>query len=245
MSAFRTQSRSGSADGSSIIPIICNNNNFAKGSEVYTTISVIKWIVHSITIFVVGLLFLYLSKTHSYSPTPTFLCLCLFHFSLCQGAPTLLSFDDARTLFHEFGSVIFCFFTDYFMFSTTSSTAWSKANYFIIFLSTYIKRVSQIKVIHLLAFLPLSYWTSHWICLNLSLRILYFTLYIELPPWLHCNFYDLSHGMHGMLSDVTYNHLAGTNVLQDFVELPSQLFEHWLSEPAVLKKHVSRLLYKY
>ena len=45
-----------------------------------------------------------------------------------------------------------------------------------------------------------------------------------------------------MLSDVTYQHLAGTNVLQDFVELPSQLFEHWLSEPAVLKKHVSRLL---
>ena len=165
MSAFRTQSRSGSADGSSIIPIICNNNNFAKGSEVYTTISVIKWIVHSITIFVVGLLFLYLSKNHSYSLTPTFLYLCLSHFSLCQGAPTLLSFDDARTLFHEFGSVIFCLF----IFSTTSSTAWSKANYFIIFLSTHIKRVLQIIVIHLLAFLPLSYWTSHWICLNLSL----------------------------------------------------------------------------
>ena len=45
--------------------------------------------------------------------------------------------------------------------------------------------------------------------------------------------------MHGMLSDVTYQRLAGTNVLTDFVELPSQLFEHWLSQPAVLKKHVS------
>lgn len=46
--------------------------------------------------------------------------------------------------------------------------------------------------------------------------------------------------MHGMLSDVTYQRLAGTNVLTDFVELPSQLFEHWLSEPEVLKKHVRK-----
>ena len=51
---------------------------------------------------------------------------------------------------------------------------------------------------------------------------------------------SLSHGMHGMLSDVTYQRLAGTNVLTDFVELPSQLFEHWLSEPEVLKKHVRK-----
>jgi len=36
---------------------------------------------------------------------------------------------------------------------------------------------------------------------------------------------------------VTYERLAGTNVLRDFVELPSQLFEHWLSEPEVLKRH--------
>lgn len=45
--------------------------------------------------------------------------------------------------------------------------------------------------------------------------------------------------MHGMLSNVTYQRLAGTNVLRDFVELPSQLFEHWLSVPEILKKHVS------
>lgn len=36
---------------------------------------------------------------------------------------------------------------------------------------------------------------------------------------------------------MTYNRLAGTSVLRDFVELPSQLMEHWLSEPEVLKKH--------
>ena len=97
MSAYRSQSRNADAAGGSVLPIIVNNNNFAKGAP---------------------------------------------------GEPTLLSFDDARTLFHEFG-----------------------------------------------------------------------------------------HGLHGLLSNVNFERLAGTSVLRDFVELPSQLFEHWLSEPAVLKRH--------
>jgi peptidyl-dipeptidase Dcp len=50
-------------------------------------------------------------------------------------------------------------------------------------------------------------------------------------------FHEFGHGLHGLLSSVTYERLSGTNVLRDFVELPSQLFEHWLSEPQVLKKH--------
>ena len=49
-------------------------------------------------------------------------------------------------------------------------------------------------------------------------------------------FHEFGHGLHGMLSDVTYGTLAGTSVLKDFVELPSQLFEHWISEPQVLKQ---------
>lgn len=49
-------------------------------------------------------------------------------------------------------------------------------------------------------------------------------------------FHELGHGLHGLLSDVTYPSLAMTNVLRDFVELPSQLYEHWLSRPEVLKK---------
>jgi peptidyl-dipeptidase Dcp len=50
-------------------------------------------------------------------------------------------------------------------------------------------------------------------------------------------FHEFGHGLHGMLSNVHFEHLAGTRVLRDFVELPSQLFEHWLAEPEVLKKH--------
>ena len=50
-------------------------------------------------------------------------------------------------------------------------------------------------------------------------------------------FHEFGHGLHGLLSQVTYERLSGTKVLRDFVELPSQLFEHWAFEPAVLKRH--------
>ena len=50
-------------------------------------------------------------------------------------------------------------------------------------------------------------------------------------------FHEFGHGLHGMLSDVTYERLAGTQVLRDFVELPSQIFEHWITEPEVLARH--------
>ncbi|MDH4052660.1 MAG: M3 family metallopeptidase [Rubrivivax sp.] len=50
-------------------------------------------------------------------------------------------------------------------------------------------------------------------------------------------FHEFGHGLHGLLSNVTYQRLSGTQVLRDFVELPSQMFEHWLSEPEVLQRH--------
>ncbi len=49
-------------------------------------------------------------------------------------------------------------------------------------------------------------------------------------------FHEFGHALHGMLSKVRFPRLAGTNVARDFVELPSQLFEHWLEEPTVLEK---------
>jgi peptidyl-dipeptidase Dcp len=99
MSSLRWQSRNGPAGAESSLPVILNNNNFARGDAT-------------------------------------------------GGQPTLLSMDDARTLFHEFG-----------------------------------------------------------------------------------------HGLHGLLSDVTYRRLSGTQVLRDFVELPSQIFEHWITLPEVLQRH--------
>ncbi len=50
-------------------------------------------------------------------------------------------------------------------------------------------------------------------------------------------FHEFGHALHGMLSDVTFPRIAGTSVSSDFVELPSQLFEHWLTTPDVLRRY--------
>jgi peptidyl-dipeptidase Dcp len=50
-------------------------------------------------------------------------------------------------------------------------------------------------------------------------------------------FHEFGHGLHGLLSNVRYERLSGTQVLRDFVEMPSQIFEHWAFEPAVLARH--------
>ena len=50
-------------------------------------------------------------------------------------------------------------------------------------------------------------------------------------------FHEFGHALHGMLSNVTYPSISGTSVARDFVELPSQLFEHWLGESDILSKY--------
>ena len=50
-------------------------------------------------------------------------------------------------------------------------------------------------------------------------------------------FHEFGHALHTLLSDVSYPMISGTSVARDFVELPSQLYEHWLSVPEILSKH--------
>jgi peptidyl-dipeptidase Dcp len=50
-------------------------------------------------------------------------------------------------------------------------------------------------------------------------------------------FHEFGHGLHGLLSNVSYRRLSGTHVPQDYVELPSQLMENWATVPEVLARH--------
>lgn len=52
-------------------------------------------------------------------------------------------------------------------------------------------------------------------------------------------FHEFGHALHGILSDVVYPSVSGTSVSRDFVELPSQLYEHWLTVPEILQKHAT------
>src|SRR5260370_39758090 len=49
-------------------------------------------------------------------------------------------------------------------------------------------------------------------------------------------FHEFGHGLHGLMSDVTYPMIACTRVATDVVELPSQLYAHWLEQPEVLRR---------
>ncbi len=50
-------------------------------------------------------------------------------------------------------------------------------------------------------------------------------------------FHEMGHALHVLMSEVAYPFVSGTSVARDFVELPSQLFEHWLSTPEILARH--------
>jgi peptidyl-dipeptidase Dcp len=50
-------------------------------------------------------------------------------------------------------------------------------------------------------------------------------------------FHEFGHALHGLLSQVTYPSVAGTSVTRDWVELPSQLYEHWFMTPEVMGRY--------
>ena len=50
-------------------------------------------------------------------------------------------------------------------------------------------------------------------------------------------FHEFGHGLHGLLSTARYPSLSGTAVPRDFVEFPSQVYEHWITEPTILRAH--------
>ncbi|KAF0675349.1 M3 family metallopeptidase [Profundibacterium mesophilum] len=54
-------------------------------------------------------------------------------------------------------------------------------------------------------------------------------------------FHEFGHALHQLLSDVTYESVSGTSVARDFVELPSQLFEHWLDVPDLLERFATHV----
>ncbi|SHL54626.1 peptidyl-dipeptidase Dcp Metallo peptidase. MEROPS family M03A [Roseovarius marisflavi] len=54
-------------------------------------------------------------------------------------------------------------------------------------------------------------------------------------------FHEFGHALHQVLSDVTYESVSGTSVARDFVELPSQLYEHWLEVPEVLEQYATHV----
>lgn len=50
-------------------------------------------------------------------------------------------------------------------------------------------------------------------------------------------FHEFGHALHGLLTEATWPTIAGTHVSRDFVELPSQLYEHWLTVPEILSTY--------
>ncbi|MCB1692767.1 MAG: M3 family metallopeptidase [Pseudomonadales bacterium] len=61
------------------------------------------------------------------------------------------------------------------------------------------------------------------------------------PDEVRTLFHEFGHGLHGLLSKVGYKSLSGTSVKRDFVELPSQIMEHWAVEPEVMRSYAKHV----
>jgi len=55
--------------------------------------------------------------------------------------------------------------------------------------------------------------------------------------WVNTAFHEFGHGLHGLLSNVTYPSIASISVSADFVEFPSQVNEMWKTHPEVLRNY--------
>ena len=126
--------------------------------------------------------------------------------------------DDMRVfeLFNEDGSTIGLFYTDFYKRDNKSGGAWMS------------EIVGQSK---LLGHKPVIY------------NVCNFKKPAEGEPSLisyddvTTMFHEFGHALHGLLADQTYPSLAGTNVARDFVELPSQMNEHWALYPEVFNNY--------
>lgn len=132
-------------------------------------------------------------------------------FRPCPEAPKYHDDVQAFEVIDADDSLIGLFYTDYFMRPSKRSGAWMNA------LRTYSTHRGEYPVV----FNTCNFPKSEPALLGMDeVRTL---------------FHEFGHGLHGLLSKVKYRSLSGTAVKRDFVELPSQIMEHWATEPEVLR----------
>ncbi len=130
----------------------------------------------------------------------------------CNGVPTYHEDVNAFEVFDEDGSLIGLFMTDYFMRPSKKPGAWMNA----------IRPHATLGGKQY----PVVYNTCNFPKGNPTLLGM---------DEVRTLFHEFGHALHGLLSRVRYRSLSGTAVKRDFVELPSQIMEHWATEPLVLK----------
>lgn len=139
-------------------------------------------------------------------------------FNPRQDIPTYHPDVEAFEVIDADGSLIGLFLTDYFMRPSKRSGAW---------MNSVRPYSSQDGVKH-----PVVYNTCNFAKADPALLG---------PDEVRTLFHEFGHALHGLLSKVTYRSLSGTAVKRDFVELPSQIMEHWAVEPEVLRDYATHV----
>ncbi|HLQ36376.1 MAG TPA: M3 family metallopeptidase, partial [Planctomycetota bacterium] len=159
-------------------------------------------------------------------------------FNVCNfskpapGQQALLSFDDVTTMFHEFGHALHGMLSDVRVFEVFDADGKSMALYY----GDYFARSNKSGGAWMDSFVDQSGLID---TKPVVFNVTNFTKPAPGQPALltfdnvTTIFHEFGHALHGMLSNVKYPTLAGTNVPRDFVEFPSQFNEHWATEPQV------------